>query len=379
MAGREVNRRTFLAASVAGAAGAGVLRRAEAATKARPEWRNKQPGMTYRRLGRTGFMVSAIVMGGNEIRPDNYEHVLAAIDLGLNYLDTAPAYGRGLSEKGFARVIQARGRDKVFLNTKVSLWDTNRRAVFRKIFDSLPAAEQKRLRHQVEEELERRGVLEYDYIGMYNPSQPDEARAAVLADLLEQRYGRQVDRRKNFYQLVIDSVEESLRRLETDHLDVITCPHGAASPHEVSGYPEIFEAFEKLKKDGKVRHLSVSAHDDPAGILAAAMETGVYSMAMIAYNIVNHRWVDDVLSEAKKADFGVIAMKVARPVHDNRPGRKVDPERVKKIHAAIPGDLDTPRKAYRWALETPDLSAVISNMQNLEQVEANLALVRAKS
>lgn len=377
MARRTINRREFLTASGRTGLGAALLSRAAGASG---EWRNKQPGMTYRRLGRTGFMVSAIVMGGNEIRPDNYEHVVAAIDLGLNYLDTAPAYGRGLSEKGFAKVIQARGRDKVFLNTKVSLWDTNRRAVFQKIYDSLPVAEQKKLQAQVEEELERRGILDPDYLGMYNPSsQQREARAAVLADLVERKYGRQVDRRKNFYRLILDSVEESLQRLQTDHLDVMTCPHGASTPTEVTGYPEIFEAFEKLKKDGKVRHLSVSAHNDPAGILRAAMETGVYSMAMIAYNIVNHRWVDEVLSKAKKSDFGVIAMKVARPVHDNRPGRKVDPERVKRIHAAVPGDLDTPRKAYRWALENPSLSAVISNMQNLEQVEANLALVRTGS
>jgi len=377
MARRTINRREFLTASGRTGLGAALLSRAAGASG---EWRNRQPGMAYRRLGRTGFMVSAVVMGGNEIRPDNCEHVVAAIDLGLNYLDTAPAYGRGLSEKGFAKVIQARGRDKVFLNTKVSLWDTNRRTVFQKIYDSLPVAEQKKLQAQVEEELERRGILDPDYLGMYNPaSQQREARAAVLADLVERKYGRQVDRRKNFYRLIIDSVEESLQRLQTDHLDVMTCPHGASSPVEVTGYPEIFEAFEKLKKDGKVRHLSVSAHNDPAGILRAAMETGVYSMAMIAYNIVNHRWTDEVLSKAKKSDFGIIAMKVARPVHDNRPGRTVDPERVKRIHAAVPGDLDTPRKAYRWALENPSLSAVISNMQNLEQVEANLALVRTGS
>jgi len=377
MARRTINRREFLTASGRTGLGAALLSRAAGASG---EWRNRQPGMAYRRLGRTGFMVSAVVMGGNEIRPDNYEHVVAAIDLGLNYLDTAPAYGRGLSEKGFAKVIQARGRDKIFLNTKVSLWDTNRRALFRKIYDSLPEVERKKLQAQAEVQLERRGILDPDYLGMYNPSsQQREARAAVLADLVERKYGPQVDRRKNFYRLIIDSVEESLQRLQTDHLDVITCPHGASTPTEVTGYPEIFEAFEKLKKDGKVRHLSVSAHNDPAGILRAAMETGVYSMAMIAYNIVNHRWVDEMLSKAKKSDFGVIAMKVARPVHDNRPGRTVDPERVKRIHAAVPGDLDTPRKAYRWALENPSLSAVISNMQNLEQVEANLALVRTGS
>jgi aryl-alcohol dehydrogenase-like predicted oxidoreductase len=342
------------------------------------EWRNKQSGMAYRRLGRTGFMVSEIVMGGNLIAPDNYEHVLAALDMGLNYLDTAPAYGGGHSELGYARVIKSRPRDSFFLTTKVSAWDGNRTRLYREIFDSLPASEQQRLRHQVEEELARRNVLDRDYIGMYNAPQPEQVRAAALADLMSRRYGHLIDRDKNYRQLVIDSVEQSLRRLGTDYVDVITCPHGASTPFEVLGHPEIFDAFEKLKKDGKVRHLSVSAHNDPAGVLEAAVEAKAYSMAMIAYNIVNHRFVDRALEKAKEHDLGVIAMKVARPVHDGRPGRTADPARVALIERAVPGPLKVPQKAYVWALGNPNLAAVISEMGNLELVRDNLPLAGGK-
>ncbi len=366
-------RRNFL--TYAGAAAAsGIAARGPAAGAPPAEWRNKQSGMAYRRLGRTGFMISEIVMGGNEISPARYEHVLEAVDRGLNYLDTAPAYGRGASEEGFAKVIKARSRERVFLNTKVSAWDGNRTALYRKIFDSLPAPEQQKLRTLVEDEIRRRGLIEYDHIGMYNASQPDQVRGAVLADLMEDRYGRRIDRRTNYYQIILDSVEESLRRLDTDYLDVVTCPHGASTRGELLNYPEIFEAFEKLKKEGKARHLSVSAHNNPGGVLEAALEAGPYSMAMVAYNIVNHQWVAKALELAGKGGLGVIAMKSARPVHDTRPGRTVDPVRTARIEAAVAGPWKIPQKAYLWNLRNPNLSAVIANMQDSAQVREDLAL-----
>jgi aryl-alcohol dehydrogenase-like predicted oxidoreductase len=356
-----IRRREFLGTLAAGAASA-------------REWRNRQPGMNYRRLGRTGFMVSEIVMGGNLITPDNCEHVLAAIDAGLNYLDTAPAYGRGRSELGFARVLRSRPRDRVFLTTKVSLWDGNRNKLYREIFDSLPASEQKRLQGRIEQELARRGVLEPDYLVNYFPAQVEEVRAAALANVMSEQYGRSIDRDRNFRQLIIDSVEESLKRLGTDYVDVITCPHGASTPFEVLGYPETFEAFEKLKKEGKVRHLSVSAHSDPAGVLRAAVEARAYSMAMIAYNIVNHTLVAPALEEAARNDVGVIAMKVARPVHDERPGFSADPRRLARLEQAVPGPLKTPQKAYVWALRNRNIAAVISEMGTLALVKDNLPL-----
>jgi hypothetical protein len=112
------------------------------------------------------------------------------------------------------------------------------------------------------------------------------------------------------------------------------------------GYPETFEAFEALKKAGKVRHLGVSAHNDPAGVLGAALDMKVYSVAMVAYNIVNGRYLDEVLTRARAEDFGVIAMKVARPVYPG-PGRaEASPERLRALDAQVEGDSVVPKLVY---------------------------------
>ena len=364
-----LNRREFLwsAAAPALAADAGG------------QWRNRQSGMSYRRLGRTGFMISEVVMGGNTISPANYEHVLLALDMGLNYLDTAPAYGQTKSELGFARVIAARKRDSFFLNTKVSLWDINRNRLYQDIFASLPDSDRKKLKSKAMEDIERRKAFDPDYVCDYFPAQRSELEASALANVMAKEYGPRIDRDKNYRQLIVQSLEDSLKRLGADHVDLLMCPHGACSPYELLNHPEIFEAFDKLKQQGKARYLGVSAHNDPAGILDAAVEAKVYSAAMVAYNIVNNRYVARSLERAKKAGLGVIAMKAARPVHNGRNNGTVDdPRRVRMIEEAVPGTLKTPQKAYLWALRNPNLSAVISEMVNADMVRENLPLAAPK-
>ena len=55
-----------------------------------------------------------------------------------------------------------------------------------------------------------------------------------------------------------------------------------------------------LRQQGKVRYLGVSAHNDRAGVLKAAVQTGVYSAAMVACNILNWHYVAPVVEEAYK-------------------------------------------------------------------------------
>ncbi len=342
------------------------------------EWRNRQSGIAYRRLGRTGYMISEVVMGGNHIKPDNYEHVLMAIDRGLNYLDTAPAYGNGLSEAGYAKVLKARPRDKFFLNSKVSLWDLNRAALYRDIYQSLSESERRQVDTAVRDRLESTGALRPDYMVNYFERQLGEIQDATRADVMAERYASKVDRKKQFKQIILDSVETSLKRLGTDYLDILMCPHGVSTAFEMRGHPEIFEAFELLKRDGKVRHFGISSHSAPSVAIETGIDMKVYSAAMVAFNVVNQGYVKPALQRARRENFGVVAMKVARAVHPGGYNQAAEPERVAKLHAAFPGELKVPHKAYLWALGDPNLTAVISEMQDAALVEDNLPLAAAK-
>ena len=374
------NRREFLYAGGAAALSLALKHKADAAGEtAAGEWRNRNPEMSYRRLGRTNYMISEVVCGGNTIAPDNFRHVEEAIERGLNYLDTAPAYGRGKSEEGYAKVIAGAKRDRVFLNTKVSVWSSNRNELLRKIYDSLDEPAQKKIRADVQDELQRRRALEPDHICHYFDGQQEALEASLLANAVERRHGRSIDRRKNYRELVIHSVEKSLRVLGTDYLDLLMCPHGANSAYELTEFPETLEAFARLKKAGKVRHLGVSGHSDPAGVLQGAIEAGEYSAAMVAYNIVNRDYVDAALDAARKADLGVIAMKVARPCHHGRGnGRPNDPRRVAMIEKAVPGGLKVAQKCYLWVLRDARIAAVNSDLKNSQMVADNLPLAGRK-
>ena len=371
-------RREFLLSSAALAVA--LQQKANAAPDDTPgEWRNRQPGVSYRRLGRTGYMISEGVMGGNTIAPDNYEHVLLAMDMGLNYLDTAPAYGNLKSEMGYAKVIAARPRDSFFLNSKVSVFDLNRSKIYRDIYDSLSDPEKKKIDVAVKDRLEETGAFRPDYIVDYWPTQRNEVVDATLADVMASKFGHTVDREKHYKQFVIDSVEASLKRLGTDHLDLLMCPHGASTEYEVREHPEIFEAFERLKTSGKVRHFGFSSHSAPSVAINAALDMKVYSAAMVAYNIVNDAYVSPALERARKEDFGVIAMKVARPVYSSNAERPAPPERVAKLNRAMPGELKVPQRAYLWALRNPNLTAVISELVNADLVRDNLPLANKKA
>ena len=259
-----------------GATQAGAARAGQAAAStagAKLEWRNKRPEMRYRKLGRTGFMISEMVCGGDPISPTNNRHVELAIEMGLNYLDTAPEYGEGQSERGYGAIIQGAKRDQVFVNTKISVFPDTRFAAYEMLYARLNRDEQAAILREVSEDIERRRVTVPNYFGNYFNGQIRQVEEAALANAMEKKYGAKIDRPRVYVKTIIDSLEGSLKRLQTDHVDLMMCPHACSSPAEVQIH-EIYEAFELLRKQGKVRCLGVSAHNDPAGVLKAAMRDG---------------------------------------------------------------------------------------------------------
>ena len=388
---KSLSRRNFISMASAATVGLSSLPLTEAGAKttssteepADPpvelDWRNKQPGMAYRQLGRTGLMVSEVVNGGDPVRLDNFKQVEIAMERGVNYLDMAPAYGRGECEEAYSKVINASSkRMKVFMTTKVSGYTSVRDQYYKDIYKGLPTGKQEKIMQQATEMRAERNVDKPGYFLMYWPGQDKSMDGCYLSNAMQSDYGHLVDGSKAFQEKIKTSLEGSLKRAKTDHFDILMCPHGSNSPEETT-IPETFQAFDALKKEGKVRFLGLSSHNDPAGVLEAAIGTGKYDVAMVAYNIINGGYLESTIRKAKQSGMGIIAMKVAMAVATHHKALQPTPNwRIEKINRIIPGNMKPPVKAYLWALQNPNITAVISNLWDENFINDNLSIVGKK-
>ena len=364
----------------ASASGASVRDDEPVAGGREPEWRNKQEGMSYRRLGRTGMMISEVVCGGDPITPENFRHLEKAIERGLNYLDMAPAYHDGKTEEAYGMLLGGKSsrRDKVFLTTKLSAYTDRRNSMYRAIFDGLPPGKQEMYQKRADALKQERAVLKPGYFLTYFPGQPGAFDGSYLSAAMMPDHAHKVEGSQELRKVIIESLEGSLKRVGTDHFDLLMCPHGANAPEDLAS-PEILGTFLELKQQGKVRFLGVTSHNDPAGVLRAATEAGHYDAAMVAYNVINGGYLNDAIRGASEADMGIIAMKVAMSVATHHKELQPTPEwRIAKVERIVPGDWKAPQKAYLWALQDPRISAVISNLWDEQFIEENLAVVGKK-
>jgi len=380
----ETTRRDFLLAGTGALAiGAGSAafagdgeERGQTAGEAPAEWRNKQPGMAYRRLGRTGMMISEVVCGGDPITLKNYKHLERALERGLNYLDMAPAYNGGDTERAYGKLLAGSPslRDKVFLTTKVSDFNRVRTRMYKEIFDGLSGSQQEEIHRKAREIKKQRRLETPGYFLMYFPGQQGAFESAYLRAAMQPEYGERVEGSREVRRVIVESIEGSLKRVGTDHFDLLMCPHGADLAEDLAS-PAIAEVFGDLKRQGKVRFLGVTSHNDPAGVLRAAADAGHYDAAMVAYNVINGGYVNGSLDHTFARGLGVIAMKAAHAVATHhKPLQPVPSWRVAKVERVVPGDLKPPLKAYLWVLQDPRISAVISNLWDETYVEENLGL-----
>ena len=132
---RKLNRRQFLGTSVAGTAGVAMASKPALAgissTPDPPDGEHPFNPRTFgamptNALGKTGYKVGILSLGGQAAietkgKEDLSEKIInRALDLGINYIDTAASYGGGLSQKNIGRVLKTR-RNETFLATKTHL------------------------------------------------------------------------------------------------------------------------------------------------------------------------------------------------------------------------------------------------------------------
>lgn len=119
-----MNRRQFIGALVTAVAAGTSCVQTKSGSKSQERQKLNKQAIPKRVLGKTGVEVSVLILGGfvamKEAPTAKFhpaELANAALDAGINYFDTAPAYGNGQSERNFGEVLTTR-RKEVFVATK---------------------------------------------------------------------------------------------------------------------------------------------------------------------------------------------------------------------------------------------------------------------
>lgn len=206
--------------------------------------------MRYRTLGRTGLQVSELgygaARGARQERAQFIATVRAAIDSGINFIDTASGYDGGESERALGEALQ--GHDDVLVETKYCPYETY----------AVGAA----------------------YIG--TP------------------------------QALIASVEESLRRLRRDRLDILL-GHGMRTIESFDRFMSdgCYDAMVKLRDQGKVRFIGISELSEGDGthqVLQRAVPTGAFDVVMLTLNFLLQTAADSVLPLCAQHGVGTVVM-----------------------------------------------------------------------
>ena len=177
---------------------------------------------------------------------------------------------------------------------------------------------------------------------------------------------------------IIASVEASLRRLGTDHVEVLGI-HGVEDPKDLTD-GRVLGAFDKLGAQGKFLFRGVTCHVNQHTVVPEAVACGLYDMVQIGYNVFDIqetekdvRTYGDYLGEsgvrrlidlAAAKDVGVTAMKVLKVG-----GRRQD------LAGSAAGGATLFQAMLKWALADDRIAAVVTEILNESQMEEDLAVV----
>lgn len=163
--------------------------------------------------------------------------------------------------------------------------------------------------------------------------------------------------------VAMQQLEESLRRLKTDHLDLWQI-------HEVIYYNDpdlifrpggVIEALDQAKREGKVRFVGFTGHKDPAihlKMLSHNYPFDTVQMPLNCFDATFKSFEQQVLPEVNRRGMAVIGMKSLSGNAD-----------------AVKKGIVTPQEALRYAMSLPVVTTV-SGIPSLEVLRQNLAVAR---
>ncbi|MFJ4896914.1 aldo/keto reductase [Streptomyces sp. NPDC088727] len=296
--------------------------------------------MRYRELGRSGMRISEIGYGAWGIGESSWvgatenESVRAlhrAVELGVNFIDTARGYGE--SERIVGQVVRERAGDEVLVATKVPPEN-----------------------------------------GVWPPADGTDPAQAFSGKHIRA------------------TLETSLRASGLDHFDVLQFH---VWHDEWVGRGDWLETVTELKREGKIRLFGVSVNDHRPGSALALVRSGAVDSVQVIYNVFDQSPADELLPACQEHGVGVIVRVALDeggltgritagttfPEGDwrNRYFRDDRPAQVERRVAAIVADLGiepdaVAEHALRFVLSSPAVSTVIPGMRSVRNVERNTAL-----
>ena len=164
-------------------------------------------------------------------------------------------------------------------------------------------------------------------------------------------------------------LDTSLKELQTDHLDIWHL-HSRSTPDMVND--EVLDAQRIAKRDGKIRFAGVSFHGGHAEMIPAMLKLNHFDVFLMSYNFTMDPAIEPLLVAARKANVGLIAMKVM--AGGVKPTRfyQVDPDKLNKLtHEGAP------LAALKWVLKNPNIDTLIPSIVDNEQLDENIAAMGA--
>jgi len=266
--------------------------------------------MDYCFLGKSDLRISRIGFGTMSLELNNpitHTILLRALDAGINFFDTADMYQQGLNETLLGQVFRGK-RDRIILATKVgNKW--------------------------------RADGSGWDW----KPS-------------------------KNY---ILSTVEESLRRLQTDYIDLYQL-HGGTLQDPID---DIIQAFEQLKQEGKIRFYGISSIR-PNVIREYVNRSSIVSV-MMQYSLLDRRPEEEMLPFLAQNQVGVLTRgSIAKGLLLSKPPLSYLGYSAEQVNEAavgirnISGGGQTPfQMAVRFVLKEPAVCSAVIGIRTPAQLE----------
>lgn len=284
-----------------------------------------------RQLGTTDLKLSLLGFGCAPVASragsgQSTRAIQLAFESGINYFDTADSYGMGGSEQTLGRVFRSQ-RDKVIISTKCGyLYSSRLKAIqwikplVRPIVKRLKGAK--------------------------------SAAASIVSSQKSQNFDPQY---------IEQSVHGSLRRLQTDYIDLFFLHD---PPMAIGDRLDVFHHLHKLKDAGAIRHYGVSCDLDVAMRLARMPELGIAAF-QININLLDQSPIDQLIPLLASTNVGLIARQ---------------PFAHGAIFNSIAADRhDVASHAIRFLLQFPQIASILPSMIKPEHLRANIAAVNRGS